>query len=996
MSKGIRRTALCAMAGLAASCYLLTPGSTVSAATSSGLWPTFSTPQTLYAVDAIGASADDMLALTTLEGAYNQQQSSGRLYIEQSSDDQTWLQNAVPSGISVQTVPVSSNGDPLAAVLSQFGSAIRGAIVTDPSAPDSINVATTMAGIDDAMVITPSQESLVKQYNIPILDDLSTYQWVGPDYPQAYNLVTNPSGSSGTSGWTMAYNGQNASSTSATYAGASALNWQVSGTGNQDWISYYPSVQPGQTYVFSAEVAGSGTVSLDAWDGQKDNFSPSVNLTSQYQTVSLSVTMPSSLPNGGSAPQIQIRSNGGDANVYFRNAVVTEEPVALYAWAEKHLLPETNSKDLAMLPTSIEGALRDYIVASNAFVFNLTSTDSTQDALYKDILQQRPANTPIVGYIPNEGPDVATLSAAGHFLNASDYLQNASVWASMPSPSQLSQPVPSAIQAKPGTAYVAFVVSDGDNAQFVQHHMLQLWNDPNFGTLPMGWTMPPGMIDFAPTLMDWYYQHQPANSELLAGPSGVGYATQMTGGDLETFGHITQDYLQRDGMYTLDDWETPSTVNDLASSAKPLDISLDAPYAPTSLGQTEVFGQTSGYIGSEQELLRTIKQQVAGAPAGQPIFLEPLVDAWNLTPSNILWVAQQLADTGVHYVFTTPAELALTMKAYNDHQESGLPDGNALSLDGLKLPTQSATNLIANPSGATGTSGWNLAYNGDYANLQSTTYNGGPALLWNVTQGNLGHQDWVQYSPPVQPGNTYTFSVDVAGSGQAFLDVYDGASDNQTQPVTLTSQYQTLTLSLTVPANATNSPQFQLRESGDQPVSVYFKNATALQTGTGTGSDTGTPVPTGPNVVTNPSGDQGTQGWAMAYQGQDATLQSVPYQGSSTLKWHVNGGLDQEDWVSYYPTVTSGQSYTFSVDVAGTGQAFLDVWDGQNDNQSIAVNLSPAFQTLTMTIPIPANAPTPPSLQAPQLQVRVLGDKPTTVFFRNASVRQDSTGSAAN
>jgi hypothetical protein len=245
-------------------------------------------------------------------------------------------------------------------------------------------------------------------------------------------------------------------------------------------------------------------------------------------------------------------------------------------------------------------------------------------------------------------------------------------------------------------------------------------------------------------------------------------------------------------------------------------------------------------------------QQSASDQPNQPLFLAPLVDGWNLDPTDILHIAQQLETagkaSGLHYVFTTPTELALTMRKYYAGQEDGLPTANAQSVTGaqaLQKPiisppyqanpvTVTGSNLVDNPSGASGTDGWTTAgpdRSGD-ATLTATTYQGGPALQWTDTTTTL--PDWIHYYPAVQNGHTYTFSVDLAGSGQAYLNVWTGNADLQTIPVNLTSTYQTLTWTVTIPSDAPTSPnaqapQIQVRESAVAPVSVYIRNASVAE-----------------------------------------------------------------------------------------------------------------------------------------------------------------------
>jgi GxGYxY motif-containing protein len=115
------------------------------------LWPKLSPFQTMVVANLAGGTSEQELAATTLEGAYNQLQGTNRLYVVWSSDDQTWLSDNVLTG--VQWSPLAG----------------QGAILINPSDPDTINLATTMAGIDDAMVADPSQLPLLRKYGIPVI-----------------------------------------------------------------------------------------------------------------------------------------------------------------------------------------------------------------------------------------------------------------------------------------------------------------------------------------------------------------------------------------------------------------------------------------------------------------------------------------------------------------------------------------------------------------------------------------------------------------------------------------------------------------------------------------------------------------------------------------------------------------------------------------------------------------------------------------------------------
>lgn len=665
---------------------------TTSTQLSTALWPQFSTPNTIFEVDAQGLSNDDLVTATTLQGIYNAAQKSTRLYLNWRAEDDFWI-TQVPPSVHVIELPPPGNQDLVQWLLQRFHSVIKGAIVTNPSNPDTVNLATTMAGLDDAVVIDPDQESMVAALGINVLFSFDT----------------------------------------------------------------------------------SDFSSLDAAE--------------------------------------------------------------TYQWGVDNLLPQTSTKILTMLPGT-HGGDRDYAVATKAFVFYLTSTDAAQEAVFGTILAHTSANTPIMGYIPNENPDVAYLSSQGHFLNPSDDFSNGTIWASMPVPPMLREATePAPIYAQPGTVYVAFLVTDGDNAQYMEHQMTEVWQMPDLGSVPEGWMAAPGTIEFAPTLLEYFNDNLPANSELDAGGAGIGYASMMSGSDLSTFAQLTKEIMQSTDMKTVYMTEPPAYLDAFAGIYDLPGITTRDPMLETQVGNTVAFGQSSGYIATAQGLFCSLQQQSATMQSGQPLFLEPEVDAWTLTPTDVLHVAQQLAiagqSSGIHYVFTTPTELALTMQSYYANQEAGLPTSNAQSMTGGEVlaehlvspsfptgPVQvTGPNLVTNPSGASGTAGWTTSGG---SGVSATTYLGEPALHW--TSSNMTAETWVHFNTTTpQIGQTYTFSVDVAGSGQVFMDVFSGG-DTTTLPISLTDSYQHLTWTITVPSNATFSA-LQVRDSGAGPVSVYLKNA---------------------------------------------------------------------------------------------------------------------------------------------------------------------------
>ena len=282
-------------------------------------------------------------------------------------------------------------------------------------------------------------------------------------------------------------------------------------------------------------------------------------------------------------------------------------------------------------------------------------------------------------------------------------------------------------------------------------------------------------------------------------------------------------------------------------------MSYAGPLAFTQDGTTAAVGQTSGYTDPANSLLDTIEQdtvnEMAASP-GAPVYLEPLVDSWNLSTQDVLAVAQSYTRwaqaQGEQVVFLTPGELAATEQDAANGTQKSLPATNAEAVTGDSLlalpsagqltgyvsPTPTGPNLVSNPSGQNGTSGWSSSA----GSLSTGTQGGGSALNWVFGQ-TQDSQQWASTYPAVQGGLRYTFSVQVSGSGQVFLDVWNGSSDVQSPAIQLGSGWQTLTWTTTLPTGISttqngSAPQLQVREDGVGPVNVWIRNTTVQQSST--------------------------------------------------------------------------------------------------------------------------------------------------------------------
>ena len=121
-----------------------------------------------------------------------------------------------------------------------------------------------------------------------------------------------------------------------------------------------------------------------------------------------------------------------------------------------------------------------------------------------------------------EGPGVALASKYGKITVVSDYVRNFSVFSGVPL-SHLRQTFLPAPRFNPHKIYIALTISDGDNLCTWQSYFRHWFQSPYHGKFAVGWGMGPTMIDVAPTLARWYFQHAKPHDEFLCDVSGVGY-----------------------------------------------------------------------------------------------------------------------------------------------------------------------------------------------------------------------------------------------------------------------------------------------------------------------------------------------------------------------------------------------------------------------------------------------------------------------------------------
>lgn len=331
---------------------------------------------------------------------------------------------------------------------------------------------------------------------------------------------------------------------------------------------------------------------------------------------------------------------------------------------------------IGLNPDIHKAALREYATALGAAVIWLDPEVSAESQLLNSFLSSMPAGANYMGWWPEEAPGVERASTYGIATIASDWATNLTVHSGMPRTVN-TKPIPPkpALQNK---IYVAFILSDGDNLQYVEHLMRKLWSNPDRGTVPIGWTLSPAMLDAMPGALNYYWQSSTNNDNLISGPSGYGYAYPNSWPSqslLNQFVAKTEDYNERAGFRVITIWNTiTGGINQNVGQAF-------ASHAPSTLGLT---AQNTGggltiynnslpgmalscnYCTNEQAMKDHIASASSGWNGTSPRFVIIQAQPWqNVTATSFKNVANSL---NTNYIVVRPDHIFQLIREAN-----GLP-----------------------------------------------------------------------------------------------------------------------------------------------------------------------------------------------------------------------------------------------------------------------------------------------------------------------------------
>jgi alpha-tubulin suppressor-like RCC1 family protein len=413
----------------------------------------------------------------------------------------------------------------------------------------------------------------------------------------------------------------------------------------------------------------------------------------------------------------------------------------VYGYLYTNYWPLCTHRIIAGMETNLDGNLRDYLVAVKSATVWLDPGTSQDAALLGMFLSNMsPVNGVYMGWWPNEGNGLAWIANYGIPVLASDFFRNGSVFSGVSRTINVPPiPPPPPLQNK---VYIALVVSDGDNAQYMEHVMNMWWQDPARGTLPLSWTADPLVSVFDPAMLNYYWSTASTNDCLIAGPSGAGYAhlELWNSANLTTYASASDGYLQRAGMRTITVWDQVNAgiAQAFATNCPTLFGLLDqgGSYNAVNLGLRTIALDPT-YASTTNQIISAISSAVQGWNGTAPLFIVAQGVSWDLTPSDFLSVVAAFNTS--EYQFVRVDQLFLLYQ-----QAYGLP--TAMTLPATRITASSATLQGVVTGNATNTLAWlEWGTNSNYGSRSAMIHAGSTATLISTNITGLAARQIYHY-----------------------------------------------------------------------------------------------------------------------------------------------------------------------------------------------------------------------------------------------------------
>lgn len=372
---------------------------------------------------------------------------------------------------------------------------------------------------------------------------------------------------------------------------------------------------------------------------------------------------------------------------------------------------------LVSLNARLSAYIRDIGIATGSAIVWLDPRKSEEAAVLKLFLADMKAGKSIIiGWWAEERSGIGIGVTYGISTIPSDFYENATVYAGTSHILQL--PV---VPKKPkleNKIYLAIFLSDGDNVQYCQHAMSNLWDNKNRGAVPINWTVSPGLADIGPGLLNYYYNTATPNDFFASGPSGLGYALiydahnkkwNMTNGEhAEAYTKFTQQYLEKSGLRVITIWDEISerqmdtyatncrylygmTLEDWERS-KPLENIVKQ-------NRLAVIPNHPCYASNIDDIYTRWEKKIKNYDGSQPLFLAAQGKSWVMGPENIVRLKEKLEKLSPGNIVICRGDHFFSLYNEANHFDFNLTLSPGMVITSSNTATQASFAADGTPSG---------------------------------------------------------------------------------------------------------------------------------------------------------------------------------------------------------------------------------------------------------------------------------------------------------
>ena len=193
----------------------------------------------------------------------------------------------------------------------------------------------------------------------------------------------------------------------------------------------------------------------------------------------------------------------------------------------------------------------DFLSDYSTFGSMITFFEPLSSSISRNIFKSMNPQSALLGWGDSEFDLVGRASAFSIFVHPADWAKNLSTLSNFNVELKQKQHIKTTpVQNNVHT--VCFLFSDGDNVQWLLNEFAtnnRWYGSTKRGRADLGWTIPPSMVELAPTALKWIYDNA-ATSEsgrdyFVTGPSGLGYMYPDRYRDLDGYASLTNSFMKK-------------------------------------------------------------------------------------------------------------------------------------------------------------------------------------------------------------------------------------------------------------------------------------------------------------------------------------------------------------------------------------------------------------------------------------------------------------------